>query len=574
MLGWERIVRLTVAKRMKYHVYLEIIPRGFLVVTSYEDKILYADRFASMKDRSIKPGEQYTPPPGRYDLLNMSSDELVKALWKGKDLVRGIVKGWGLPGYLAEEILHRAGLYHLKNIEVNGIEQSDLVAIVESLHRLINESLSGIGYLVIAGKRPIFVSPYKPTLLIEQNENYELKTFNEFNDALDYYFGSYEKIAIEEKKSIEEQALINRLEKSLREQDEIIHKYEEELHNLKQILNTIYTNHAYIEKTLECTRNVREKYGWERITSLCKGAVDIDKKHGRVIIEVNGVRIPLDIRLDLWRNVLEIKKRIGELSSKIRRAIESKEKILEEIERLRESLELGVLKASTKIKPRAWYEKYHWLITSHGYLVIGGRDAGQNETIVRKYLEHRDIFLHADIHGGPATVMKTRGTTPPLGDVEEAAHIAGCYSRAWNAGLGYIDVYWVHGDQVSKTPPSGEYLARGAFMVYGKKNYVRIENKLAIGIEQVCDPIYGAYQRIITGPIELISQRSLIYAVIIPGDERPSELSRKLFKTFRKKLEPKHIVGVEVGEIEYRIPGLSRIISVDIGMRYGEKCIL
>lgn len=34
------------------------------------------------------------------------------------------------------------------------------------------------------------------------------------------------------------------------------------------------------------------------------------------------------------------------------------------------------------------------------------------------------------------------------------------------------NAYWVMGDQVSKTAPTGEYLTTGSFMVRGKKNFL------------------------------------------------------------------------------------------------------
>jgi hypothetical protein len=43
-----------------------------------------------------------------------------------------------------------------------------------------------------------------------------------------------------------------------------------------------------------------------------------------------------------------------------------------------------------------------------------------------------------------------------------------------------VPAYWVWGDQVSKTPESGEYLPTGSFMVRGKKNFLQ-PNKLELG---------------------------------------------------------------------------------------------
>jgi Predicted RNA-binding protein homologous to eukaryotic snRNP len=38
-------------------------------------------------------------------------------------------------------------------------------------------------------------------------------------------------------------------------------------------------------------------------------------------------------------------------------------------------------------KKTYWFEKFYWFITSENYLVICGRDAQQNEAIVKKYLK-------------------------------------------------------------------------------------------------------------------------------------------------------------------------------------------
>ena len=43
------------------------------------------------------------------------------------------------------------------------------------------------------------------------------------------------------------------------------------------------------------------------------------------------------------------------------------------------------------------------------------------------------------------------------------------------------NAYWVWGDQVSKTPQSGEYLVTGSFMIRGKKNYINPQ-RLELGV--------------------------------------------------------------------------------------------
>ncbi len=184
---------------------------------------------------------------------------------------------------------------------------------------------------------------------------------------------------------------------------------------------------------------------------------------------------------------------------------------------------------------REWFERFRWFLTSDGFLVIAGKDANQNEVIARKYLEPRDIFLHADIHGGAITVLKTEGREVPQRSIEEAAKFAAAYSRAWSLGYSAIDVYWVYGEQVSKRPPPGQYLAKGAFMVYGKRNYIRgVKLEIAVGLAKVRDSI-----KLMSAPPEAMKRYGITYAVLVPGRRRKTEVAKEVLETLLKHVEDK-----------------------------------
>lgn len=40
-----------------------------------------------------------------------------------------------------------------------------------------------------------------------------------------------------------------------------------------------------------------------------------------------------------------------------------------------------------------WFEKFNWFISSENYLVISGRDAQQNEMIVKRYMSKGDLWV-------------------------------------------------------------------------------------------------------------------------------------------------------------------------------------
>jgi predicted ribosome quality control (RQC) complex YloA/Tae2 family protein len=563
----ERIVDIMVSKRETiYHVVNEVLPRGFLLILNSKKKILYANQFRELRDRSIKRGLLYSLPPKSVDLLEADAEELIRRLSIGKDLVRGIVKGWGLPGYIAEEILYRRGLYKYKNKKVEELRREELVELIEEFHNLLKESLANKGYLILINSKPHLYTAYKPILYTELFDS-EVKEYNELNLVIDVYFSEYEKRRIYEDRIREIKGKIERIQHSILELENYIKEYDTEIDKYNKYIDILARNYQLIDEIIKCVNKVRETHGWEKILGTCRNVKDIVKDKGLIIVEVENTMIPLNIRFSVWQNIINYKKLVGEYSKKKIRAEDKIRELRKELERIRLEKIVVEKKTTYGIRPRFWYERFHWLITSEGFLVIGGRDADQNEVIVRKYMSENDIFLHAEIHGGPATIIKTNNRIPSLKSVEEASVIAACYSRAWREGLAYIDVFWVYGRQVSKKPPSGEYLGKGAFMVYGKKNYVRTKLQLAIGVELVDDPIYGVYQRIIIGPEELVASRSIVYAVIVPGDLKINDVVDKLLYGFKKYSD--ETINVSREELFYRIPGSSRILYFKKRKVYG-----
>ncbi|KAM7535365.1 hypothetical protein Aperf_G00000100439 [Anoplocephala perfoliata] len=149
-----------------------------------------------------------------------------------------------------------------------------------------------------------------------------------------------------------------------------------------------------------------------------------------------------------------------------------------------------------KTRKPYWFEKFHWFISSDNYLVLAGRDAVQNENLIKKYFRQHDIYVHADVHGASSIVVKARSLRPceksimeaqnqlpnqdtdesdnavpqpPLRTLIEAGQMAVALSNAWSAKI-ITNAWWVRYDQVSKTAPSGEFLTTGSFVIRGRKN--------------------------------------------------------------------------------------------------------
>ncbi|KAG0482583.1 hypothetical protein HPP92_010667 [Vanilla planifolia] len=129
--------------------------------------------------------------------------------------------------------------------------------------------------------------------------------------------------------------------------------------------------------------------------------------------------------------------------------------------------------AISHIRRVHWFEKFNWFISSENYLIISGRDAQQNEMIVKRYLSKGDIYIHADLHGASSTVIKNHKPDYPIPPItlNQAGCFTVCHSQAWDSKI-VTSAWWVYPHQVSKTAPTGEYLTAGSFMIRGKKNFL------------------------------------------------------------------------------------------------------
>jgi len=141
-------------------------------------------------------------------------------------------------------------------------------------------------------------------------------------------------------------------------------------------------------------------------------------------------------------------------------------------------------------------------------------------------MEGGDLFVHADVHGGSVVIVK--GATAHM---DEAVRFAASYSNAWKAGHFTADVYAARPDQVSKTAESGEYVARGAFIVRGERQYFRnVPLGVAIGL-QIAPSV-----AVIGGPPEAVRERTKAWVELRPGQYEPNDIAKKVVRTLREKL--------------------------------------
>jgi len=335
----------------------------------------------------------------------------------------------------------------------------------------------------------------------------------------------------------------------------------------KDIGNLIYLHLGDLQSLLQKIMDEkRSGKPWEEIVS----DIADGKKAGRVPdiyfhsleppnlilnVSVENSIFPLNLRRSIQANATKYYTRAKKAKKKLEGVEKALRKPQAKIEELKQ--QIGRVKETrkplAKRRKKAWYEKFRWFHSSDGFLVIGGRDATTNEILVKKHMESHDIVFHADILGAPFVLIKTGGKTPPERTIRESAQLAASYSRAWREMLSAVDVYWVTPEQVNKSPPSGQYLRKGAFMIHGSKNFVRgVPLRVAIGVKMNEEEM-----RIVGGPVEAIVNQTNVYVELIPGDQKSSGLAkqiRRLLAERASKALRKRILKISIEEIQRFIP--------------------
>lgn len=200
------------------------------------------------------------------------------------------------------------------------------------------------------------------------------------------------------------------------------------------------------------------------------------KKH---VEKEKRLNIDIDLARTPWANARAYYDQKKTAAQKETKTIAASEKALKSMEKktqadLKKSLKQETQTLRATRKP-FWFEKFLYFISSDGYLVLGGKDAQQNELLYRRYLKKGDIYVHADLHGASSVIIKNNPQTPdapmPPSTLSQAGALSVCSSQAWDSKA-VMAAWWVNADQVSKTAPTGEYLTTGGFIIRGQKNFL------------------------------------------------------------------------------------------------------
>jgi predicted ribosome quality control (RQC) complex YloA/Tae2 family protein len=560
-----------------YTLIVELFSKGNIILLSPENKIYVAKNYKKMRDRDIHPGIEFQfPPSSGKNFLEADLDWIETQLIerKEKDIVTLVSRTLNIGKLYAQEVCLLGKIdFDAKPDDISEKTIKQIISGVKKLRAVIQtENLEAKNYYNEKTSELVDITPF-PLLVYK---DYKEVTQESFSIALDEYFSTIDVDKISSKELSAEQKKIKHLEEVRRKQEDHLKQMDKQADDEKEKGNLIYQYLGEVDELLQTITDARRKnVSWKEIKEKLMSAKEkqmkgarllkkIHEKNKQVIVELDGKAITLDFLKSASDNANEMYKKAKKAESKKPGAQKKIDEFNERIKKLEQGLDELSKKEKIMIETRErdWFEKFHWFKSSDGFLVLAGKDLRSNNNLVKKYLEKADLFLHADVHGASVVVIKSDGKDIPQSTIDEAAIFSVVYSKAWKDGLSTLDTYWVKDDQVSFSAPSGEYLAKGSFIIKGTKNVLKnIPLEIAIGIV-----IEEKWAYAVGGPLKALEAMENITKTkiikLIPGDTIKSKMAKTIVSKFIEKLDENDAAKVKataLNDLITIIPGNSYI---------------
>ena len=510
-IGSERIAYLTFSYHDKEFVIVgEFFGEGNIILCNNEMKILALLHSINVRHRQLRVGSQYvTPPQSDLDIFNITAKDFEDIQSTSIPVAKWIGKTLGLPRKYVENITRLAKVESKKKGEE--ISNEELKRLFECTTQIVDSVVNGQHDPEIVRNEEIDVNPIS---LVEETS----EKIPSFMDGLDTVFTE---IILSKGKTVQSSSFdkkISELETRLDEQTKAVKIVTEKSANIAKVANSLFDALSRGIPTIDDPK----------ITNLLKNNnSEIVKEKGITYLKVDDTKI----KVNLNSSIPTISSALFNESKKQKAAISSLEKLIEktkkELEKIIAKGENAKQKVSfSEVRKKNWFERYRWFYTADGILAIGGRDSSSNSAIIRKHLEKNDKVFHAEISGSPFFLLKDDGTATPA-SLTQVAHATVCFSKIWKESMYGSNAYWVNPEQIKKGAPSGQFMAKGSFIIEGKRNFVKISTlKLCVAIIE-----HDGGYLLTCGPPNL-KDNCLCFAIIEPTGSEMVEVAKKIRLNF------------------------------------------
>jgi predicted ribosome quality control (RQC) complex YloA/Tae2 family protein len=516
----------------KYYIILELFGHGNIMFCDDSFKILNILNPINVRHRTLRTGLKYFPPPSRgVDPLTINIDDFISLIRKNEfeniDIKRWLGRNLSISKKYIELAVHNADI---PNKKVSDLSQSEIKTVFEELNLLIKNISSGVGLdpciILDENNNPYDISPVIPNDVDADH----IKRYDSYIDAIDDLI-NYNILHSSNIKNSELEKQIETIKHDLEEQQKAKDLVISKSNKLRNFASKLMQQSSILDFGIFSRSSMIPKEH-----PMCTLLNEFDAKildlKGKPYLEIMSEKVPIDGES---HNIPKISSMLFNIAKEMERGLitieESRAKLLEQLEKIQKQKDKKPGAQVKILTNKEWYEKYRWFLTADDMLAIGGRDSSSNSVLIRKYLTENDYVFHAEVHGSPFFILKNANNKSAVDisqSIQEVSQATVCFSRSWKDGLSSADAYWVYPYQIKKGAPTGQYLPKGAFIIEGKKNFVKnLEIKMAIGLSFIEErPLF------ITGPQSAIAKRSVCLRPIIPSGYDVVKASKKIKADF------------------------------------------
>ena len=592
--GFDRVLAFSVdTKNGERTLYVEVFRDGNIILVDQDGIIIQPLTHASYAGRTLKKGVSYTPPPEAMDPYALDEGSL-GALLKESD--RDLVSTLG--GKVNLGATHANAVCALAGHEPNSAtSDADPSKVFTALTRLLEDlDTSDEGYLLVKptaedpsdweahlstldqpqqhlwlSERAVEATP----ILLPQHDGVPHVSYSSLCESIDVWKGTHDAHALQRREEERfEQAgpgrgqstEVEKLERRKAQQEKALGGFSEKIEKQQRLGHLIQEHWTHVEGLLDQTKQAVERDGWSAVRKAIKAipwivsAAPADRTITVLLPDENseakGPQVMLELDATVHQNAQRYFESARKQKNKTSGAVEALAETERKLKRARKSE--AKQKASGKLNrlkrsKRMWFEQHRWGMIEGGHLLVGGKDAKGNDSVVKKHLSNEDMYLHADLHGAPSCslrssqgfaleerrpahlppdipayrlVDKLEDTALTKDKLQQAAVLALSWSRAWNGGGAHGTVYSVKPAQVSKSAQTGEFVGKGAFVIRGQRTWYKdMDVRIGIGIIAV-----NGVPMVVSGtPAHILSvcQR---YAILSPGLTKKDQLANKIYR--------------------------------------------
>ena len=177
-------------------------------------------------------------------------------------------------------------------------------------------------------------------------------------------------------------------------------------------------------------------------------------------------------------------------------------------------------------------QKYRWFYTSSGKLVVGGKNAIQNEQLLRIFKAAKKDFLamHTSEPGSPFSVIYSEIKKISKKDIQECAIFTASFSRAWKEKkkITEVDIFNLYQLIKSKLMKIGTWGVKGKI------------KKISVPLELV---LIKQKSKLRAVPESVAKSKKQILLKIVPGEIDKQQILPKLQITLNQEFNQDELLS-------------------------------